>query len=118
MGLAVGTPSVGMAGPLAIVAYEGAARAAEEIVRRAEEIGATAVVIGRPTDVEGRDTPACRRSDAIAAALRDSGLTVEFQREYLTSREARQRARDGGRKPTDPVDDLAAVVILEEFLAR
>jgi putative Holliday junction resolvase len=118
MGMAVGSRSVGVVTPLVVVPYQGAERAADEIVRRAEAAGAGTVVIGRPTDADGRDTGACRRSDAIAEALEGSGLAVAFQREYLTSNEARQRARDAGRRSSDPIDDLAAVVILEEYLAR
>jgi len=42
---------------------------------------------------------------------------VALQPEFLSTREARQRAREAGLPPDRPVDHLAAQVILEEHLA-
>lgn len=118
MGLALGDDTTGIASPLEVVAYPGVARAAALIVERCRRHGADAVVIGLPTNADGDTTPACRRSEALAEAVAALGLTVELQGEYLSSREARQRAREAGLGRDRPVDDIAAQVLLEEFLAR
>jgi len=116
MGLAVADDASGVTSPLAVVSYAGIERAVAEIARRAAELGAGRVVLGAPLAVDGSRTPACRRSEQLAAALEAAGIDVVLQGEYLTSNEARRRARDAGRPGTRPVDDLAAQVMLEEHL--
>jgi RNase H-fold protein (predicted Holliday junction resolvase) len=74
-------------------------------------------VVGLPTTADGAETPACRRSHALADALRERGLEVELQPEHLSSNEARRRARDAGLDRAQAVDHLAAAVILEDFLS-
>jgi putative Holliday junction resolvase len=118
MGLALGDDATGIASPLEVVAYPGVARAAALIVERCRRHGAGCVVIGLPTNADGETTPACRRSEALAEAVAALGLPVELQGEYLSSREARQRAREVGLGRERPVDHIAAQVLLEEFLAR
>ena len=117
MGLALGEEDTGVVRAVEVVRYEGAAAAAAVIAARARRHGADAVVIGLPLDVDGRRTPACRRSEALAAAVAEEGLAVELQAEYLSSDEARRRARSAGLAPGAAVDHLAAAVILEDFLA-
>lgn len=118
MGIAVGDTLTGIAGPLEVIPYNGRDGAARTIVDRAQLHGATLVVIGLPTSLDGDETAACARSRALAGALASLGMSTEFQPEYLSTNEARHRARAMGRKPGQPVDDLAAQVILEEFFAR
>jgi RNase H-fold protein (predicted Holliday junction resolvase) len=74
------------------------------------------VVIGLPTRADGTETPACRRSHAVAAAVAELGLEVRLQPEYLSTDEARRRARAAGLPGDRPVDDLAAQVIVEDHL--
>ena len=74
-------------------------------------------MIGLPTLEDGSAGPAARRSHALAEAVRELGIEVVFQGEFLTTDEAKRRARSIGRPPRAPVDDLAAQVILEEYLA-
>jgi putative transcription antitermination factor YqgF len=117
MGLAIGDDISGVASPLRIVPYAGVAAAAELIRTVAEELAAELVVVGLPTDADGRRTPACARSEALAASLIRLGMPVELQSEFLTTNEARRRARALGLAARAPVDHLAAQVLLEEFLA-
>lgn len=116
MGLAVGDDTTGLASPLAVVPYEGLERAAAEVVRRAGELGAECVVLGTPLAADGSRTDACRRSEQLAAAIGARGLLVVLQGEHLTTNEARRRARAAGRGSRRPIDDLAAQVLLEEYL--
>lgn len=117
LGLAVGDDHSGVVTPLEVVTYRGrdqAVRVIAELIRRQK---AELVVIGLPTNVDGEETPACARSHALVRALAESGIDAALQPEFLSSNEARRRARVAGRKQGDPVDDLAACVILEDFFA-
>jgi putative Holliday junction resolvase len=116
LGLALGDDVTGLVTPLAVEPYGGLKTAARLIAGRAAEHGADLVVIGLPTNAEGLETPACARSHSLAAALDAVGVEVVLQPEYLTTSEARRRARTAGRRPSVPVDDLAAQVIVEEYL--
>jgi len=117
-GLAVADDHTGIAMPLEVVSYRGLEAAAERIAAAAREHRAKLVVIGLPTDADGGDTPACARSRALARALERLAVATELQPEHLSSHEAGRRARSSGRRPGQPVDDLAAQVIAEDFLAR
>lgn len=118
LGLALGDDLTGVVSPLAVVPYDGVEAAARTVVETAQAHHADRVVIGLPTSSDGSETPACRRSHAIADAVAASGLEVILQPEFLTTHEARRRARETGLKRREPVDHLAAQIILEEFLAE
>lgn len=117
IGLALGDDVSRVASPLQIEPYEGVDRAARLIARIAEESHASRIVVGLPTREDGSQGPAARRSQQLARALAELGLEVFLQKEYLTTNEARRRARAVGRPPRQPVDDIAAQVLLEEWLA-
>jgi putative Holliday junction resolvase len=116
-GLAVADDVTGVATPLEVVAYAGIEAAAEVIDDAAREHRAELVVIGLPTSADGNETPACARSRGLARALARRGAATELQPEHLSSHEARRRACAVGRRAGLPVDDLAAQVIAEDFLA-
>lgn len=116
MGLAVADPASGVVSPLTVVAYGGIAAAARVIAGVAAELGAQGVVIGRPTLEDGSDAPAVRRSQLLAEAVRELGFEAFLQPEFLSTVEARRRARSAGRRAGRAIDDIAAQVILEDFL--
>jgi len=116
MGLAVGDDRTGVVSPLDVVAYGGVAAAAQLIAETAAQMGAGRVVLGLPTLADGSTGPASRRSLQLAEELRNLDVAVALQGEFLTTDEARRRARAAGRPADRPVDDLAAQVLLEEFL--
>jgi putative Holliday junction resolvase len=118
VGIAVGDSRTGLANPVAVIPYRGAHATALEVLGEVERFDAEAVVVGLPTGANGEETPACRRSRALAEALAEAGVKTIFQPEFLTTREARDRARRCGRPRGKPVDDLAALVLLEEYLAN
>ncbi len=117
MGLAVGDDVTGIALPFGIVAYEGADRAAHRIADTAREVDAARVVLGLPTREDGSLSPACRRTEKLQSALAALGIEVVLQSEFLSTDEARRRARAAGRQRNQPVDDIAAQILLEEHLA-
>jgi putative transcription antitermination factor YqgF len=103
--------------PLAVVECRGVREATRAIVRAAEANQADRVVVGLPVRDDGHATPACRRSEALARELGALGIEVALQPEYLSTDEARRRARAAGLPDRQPVDHLAAQVLLEEYLA-
>ncbi len=117
LGLALGDDLTGFATPLEVVSYQGSVHAASLIVEAMDEYGAEIAVIGLPTAADGSQTPACARSLALAQALAELGVETALQAEFLTTNEARRRAKSANRRTGLPVDDIAAQVILEEYLA-
>jgi len=117
IGLAVGDDSTGVVSPLEVVVCEGVAAAAQLIADAALRIAAGCVVVGLPTRADGSTGSAARRSHLLAEHLRTMGIEVVLQSEFLSTNEARRRAREVGRPGSAWVDDLAAQVLLEEFLA-
>jgi putative Holliday junction resolvase len=118
IGLAVGDDLTGVVTPLVVVSYRGVRSAARTIQRYARSHRAERVVLGLPTLADGRSTSGCRRSEALARELETLGIEVDLQREFLSSDEARRRAREAGIPSRQPVDHLAAQVLLEEYLAN
>jgi putative Holliday junction resolvase len=117
IGLALGDDSTGVVTPVEVVPARGLVATAELIVGRARRMGAECVVVGLPTRDDGQETPACRRSHALAHEIAARGVRVALQGELLTTDEARRRARSAGLPRQAPVDHIAAQVLLEEYLA-
>jgi putative Holliday junction resolvase len=117
LGLARGDDVTGVSVPVAVVAHTGVETAVVTIIEHARKHGINEVVIGLPTNSEGEETPACARSHALAQQLEAAGLRTILQPEFLSSHEARRRARAAGRPRSAPVDDLAAQIILEDFFS-
>jgi putative Holliday junction resolvase len=117
LGLAVADDTTGIVTPLEVIPYRGVSAAAADIAARARRHDAQQVVVGLPTTADGEPTPACRRSHALAHALRDLGLDTVLQPEYLSTNEARRRAREAGLPSGRPLDHLAAQIVLEEHLS-
>jgi putative Holliday junction resolvase len=109
VGLAISDPDERIAVPLEIVPASAAFPAIRAIIKR-EGVGG--VVMGLPLTMAGHEGDAARMArrlgDRIERAL---ALPVEYEDERLTSAEAERR---GGRK--HPNDDLAAAIILQQFL--
>jgi putative transcription antitermination factor YqgF len=116
MGLAVADDATGVVTPLRVVAYTGVRHAARTIQSFAVKQRTDRVVVGLPCGADGTPTPACRRSQALARELATLGLDVALQSEYLSTNEARRRARSAGLAAHQAIDHLAAQVILEEYL--
>jgi RNase H-fold protein (predicted Holliday junction resolvase) len=113
----VGDDHTGVVTPLAVFSYRGTAAAARSVRDAAIRHRVDRIVVGWPTRADGRATPACRRSEALLAELGRLGMEAVRQPEYLSSDEARRRARAARIPSSEPVDHLAAQVLLEEYLA-
>ncbi|HEX7002348.1 MAG TPA: Holliday junction resolvase RuvX [Trueperaceae bacterium] len=136
LGLDVGDARIGLARADAAsqVAFgrgaierSGVKRDVEAVARLAAEEGADVVVVGLPRSMDGTDSPQTQRVRAFAAALAErlapEGVRVELEDERLSTRSAyRQIAGSslprGKRQEKGRLDEAAAVLILESYLAR
>ena len=85
----------------------------------AEKHGVAGIVVGvplNPNAPEGIRTQADTVREWIAAMRLAIPLPIAEVSEYLTSQEARRLAQTQKRNPREPVDDLAARIILQSFL--
>lgn len=114
VGLAICDPEERVAVPLEVVPAAAAFPAIRAIVDR-EEVGG--IVIGLPLLPSGDEGDAAAMARRLGTRIARS-LEVElvYEDERLTSVAAEQRMRDAGR--TGPSDDLAAAILLEQFLQR
>ncbi len=119
IGLAVSDALGISARELAILRSEGDAADFRAIAEIAEREGVVGLVVGVP---HNPNAPAGLRSQAdivrdwIARLRRAVPLPIAEASEYLTSAEARELAIGQKRRPRDPIDDLAARVILQSYL--
>ncbi len=75
-------------------------------------------VVGLPLRTDGSEQRLSKDARAFARTLeKASERTVYLQEETWSTMEAESRAYDAGRGKTDAIDDVAAQVILEDFLS-
>jgi putative Holliday junction resolvase len=123
IGAAVSDPSERYALPLRTLERSGGLRDdLNAILSLARECGATTIVVGDPLRLSGERGPAAQKMDEFAASLAKAfGGPVERVDERLTTAQANRTllASDVSRKRRkNVVDQLAAALILEAYLAR
>jgi putative Holliday junction resolvase len=116
IGLAVSDPTGSVARPLRILERSGE-RAADRraILSAATEAGVGRIVVGLPRTLSGREGPAARAVREEVEALRSEAGAIEVSvyDERLTTVIAR---RAHPRRRREPVDDVAAALILQSYL--
>lgn len=126
IGLAIALES-GMAHGLAALQRRSPAADIERLKRIAEERRVERFVVGLPLNMDGTESAMTREVRSFAERLaRETGLEVVYQDERLTSFEAEQRLQQRGMslkkmleaKRRGTVDELAAILILEDYLRR
>jgi putative Holliday junction resolvase len=85
--------------------------------------GAELVVVGLPKRLAGSDSPQTQKVRAFAEALEGAGLEVAFEDERFTTKLATRGIAHSGlpkakRQEKGRVDEVAAVLLLESYLAR
>jgi putative Holliday junction resolvase len=120
IGLAVSDPSGLVARELAIIKRKSNDADFARINRRAAEQHITAFVIGMPTNEtptdDGHPSQATLVQNWAERFAETTSLPVIFWDEQLSSVDAHELARQKRRQPRDPVDDLAARLILQSYL--
>lgn len=117
IGVAVGQLITGTATPLTVLPARNQAPDWPGLQALIEAWRPVALVLGLPFEMD--DTP-CDWSPRVHRFARQLEgrfrLPVHLVDERLTTHEAKQRRRSSGRKPGEPIDDLAAALILETWL--
>ncbi len=90
------------------------------LVELARREGVEVFVVGLPRALSGREGGPARRAREFAERLRvETGVEVELVDEWLTTREAQARLKEGGwteREWRQKVDSAAAAVLLQSWL--
>jgi putative holliday junction resolvase len=92
------------------------------LARLARRFGVVGIVVGNPVHLSGDASPQTAKTQAFAAELGElSGLPIHLWDERLTTREAHQILYEAGharQQHGQVVDQVAATLILQEFLDR
>jgi putative holliday junction resolvase len=122
IGVAVSDPSDSFSLPLQTIERTNIRADLSTIAQLAGEYGATTIVVGDPLRLSGERGPASERIDAFCVALGRafSGLIERVDERLTTAQVTRTLiAADVSRaKRKRVVDQLAAAVILDSYLAR
>ena len=115
VGLAICDPEERLAVPLEVVPASAAFPAIRSIVKR-EQVGG--IVVGLPLLPSGDEGDAARMARKLGQRLdRQLDVPVVYEDERLTSVEAEAQRRAAGAPRGVASDDLAAALLLEQFLA-
>ena len=111
-----------IASPVEVVAERSREALCERIAAIAAEKGAGLIVIGLPKNMDGTEGPAAAASRGLAEMLsRRCSLPVDFWDERgttITAHNILSASDKRGAKRKAIVDAVAAVIILEEYLAK
>jgi putative Holliday junction resolvase len=120
LGIALSDPTGTIAGPLTVLEHVARPVDAAAIAQLAAENGAGLIVIGQAIDDDNQPTPQSRKAQRLAEAIRaQTGLPVELWDETGSTQAAQQVRLALGvsrRKRRGHLDDLAATVILQDYL--
>ncbi|MGH7358670.1 MAG: Holliday junction resolvase RuvX, partial [Acidimicrobiia bacterium] len=119
IGLAVSDPTGSVARPLRVLERSGP-RAADRraILSAATEVAAGRIVVGLPRSMSGSEGPAARavREEVEALQSEAGPIEVTVHDERLTTVMARRVQPRRRQRRREPVDDLAAALILQSYL--
>lgn len=123
IGLAVGSFASSFVFGRGHLRRHGTKRDVPAVLETAAREGAELIVLGLPLRLDGTSSAQTERVRTFAAALVAAGANVDFEDERLTTRIA-QRQLSGSELPRSQrqekgrLDEAAAVLILESYLAR
>jgi putative holliday junction resolvase len=120
IGLAISDPSGMLARPLRVIIHTARLVDAAQIAAEAADQEAVRIVVGQALDDDGQPTPEGRKAARLADAIRaQTSLPVELWDESFSTQTARETRIAMGvnrRKRAGHLDEVAAAVILQNFL--
>ncbi len=120
LGLALSDETGMLARPLEIIAHKSKIIDAAQVSERAAAHGAERIIVGVSYDEAGDPNQAGRRAMNFAETLRQqTELPIELWDESLTTQDARAARIASGsprKKRAGHLDDVAAAVLLQNFL--
>lgn len=117
IGIAVGQTLTNSANPLTVIKARDGQPNWSEIEKIILEWAPQLLLVGLPLNMDGTESEFCLRARKFARRLDGRfGLETKMVDERLTTREA--KSRDGNRNSyrDDPIDNLAAQIILESWM--
>lgn len=120
IGVAISDETGTLARPLAILGHVSRLTDAMEIMQLALQNRADAIVVGQALDSDGKPGPKARSAARLAEALRalEEMPIYLWDESYSSQKAAELRLARGvsRKKRSQPIDDLAAALILQDFL--
>ena len=120
IGVAISDETGTLARPLAILGHVSRLTDAMEIMRLALQNQADAIVVGQALDSDGKPGPKARSAARLAEALQALEVMPIYlwDESYSSQKAAELRIAKGvsRKKRSQPIDDLAAALILQDFL--
>ncbi|HOE35569.1 MAG: Holliday junction resolvase RuvX [Chloroflexi bacterium] len=120
IGIAISDETGTLARPLTILKHTSRVEDAINIAKLAQEHGTQTVVVGVALNSDGEAGPKARSAMRLMEAIRSvfSGVVVPWDESHSSRKAAEIRITAGvkRKKRADPIDDLAAAVILQEYL--
>lgn len=110
-----------LASPLGVIEKTNQSVVLNDVAIAAKEYGVGMIVVGYPKNMDGTAGTRAEKCETFARKLHKlSGLPVKLWDERLTTVAAHQALNDNnvrGKKRKEVVDEVAATLILESFLA-
>ncbi|MEL7645505.1 MAG: Holliday junction resolvase RuvX [Anaerolineaceae bacterium] len=120
IGIAISDETGTLARPLSILRHVSRSEDARRIVDLAQEQGVGALVVGMPLNAQGEVGPKARSAMRLVEALR--GIcqlpVIPWDESHSSQKAAEIRIQAGVSRKTraKPIDDLAAAVMLQDYL--
>lgn len=123
LGIDFGKRRVGLALGSTFAYGAGIAEAGEDAFRKIAELcqgnDVSMIVVGMPIRSQGEDGTIASEIKAFTEKIHQiSGLPIVFEPEQFSSTEAHRILAESGGKPEARIDEVAAILILEQFLNR
>jgi len=117
IGVAVGQTITGTASPAALISARDGMPNWQDVEKVLQTWQPQLLLIGLPLNMDGTESEFCQRARKFARRLEGRfGIKARMVDERLSTREAKERGgyRESYRR--DPVDNIAAQIILESWL--
>lgn len=122
IGVAVGNSGLGTTQPLSILRARDGQPNWDEVSALCKEWQPDLLLVGDPLNMDGTVSEFAKRARKFARRLEGRlGLSVEMVDERLSSFEVKQQQKEAGHRGDyreNPVDDLAAELILRDWLGQ
>lgn len=119
-GIAISDPTQTIASPIGVIHQQSRKKIAEEIVRMAKKHSVEKIIIGQAVNWDGSISHQGKKAARMANVLESlSSIPILLWNEYGSTQQAEDALRQMNiprKKRNQPVDDLAAVVILQSYL--
>jgi len=118
MGVAVGQRLTCTATPIAVLRARDGVPDWGQVSGLIEEWHPVQLLVGLPLNMDGSDSELSKQAEKFSRRLEGRyRLPVDLMDERLTSFEVRHRQKESGNSSDEPIDALAAQLILESWFA-